>query len=465
MQTLSQDLRYGLRMLLKKPGFTAVAVVTLALGIGANTAIFSVVNGVLLRSLPYKEPERLVMLWEATARSRSIHLSHPNFVDWRAMNQSFESVSAFTGRWGGKSTVTGGSEPDRAYAVGVYRDFFKVFGVAPAVGRVFLPEESQYGTTPVVVVSYGFWQRRLGSDPSLGDKKLTIDGDVFHVVGVMPPGFSFPAETDLWVSHEQLTNDNGDRTSHNFAGIALSPETIPRLDEIRLDARTLAFTLGISLLTSLLFGLLPAIRVSKTDLQESLKEGGRAASSGSGALRGLLVVAEVALTLILLVGAGLLGRSFWRLLQVNPGFNPENVMTMQLSLPESDYGEAQQRRAFYDQLLQRVQSLPGVEAAGVINNLPMGGVNINGQFQIEGQREWNGYAGFRVVSADYFRALNIRLVSGRNGHRPADVRWRVGALGVGGVAGLLRPGAAGDESGSDDRAQARITGESFTSSR
>jgi hypothetical protein len=186
MNLLGQDLRYGARMLGKNPGFTLIAVLTLALGIGANAAIFSVVNGVWLRALPYKEPERLVMLWEANSRVRSGHVSHQNFVDWRTQSRSFEAISAHTGRWGGPSTVTGGNEPERAYAVSVYRDFFTVLGVAPSVGRTFLPEEARLGTTPVVVVSYGFWQRRLGSAPNLTDKRLAIDGQSFNVIGVMP---------------------------------------------------------------------------------------------------------------------------------------------------------------------------------------------------------------------------------------------------------------------------------------
>src|SRR5918911_684428 len=159
---LWQDLRYGARTLLKHPGFTVIAVLTLALGIGANTAIFSVVNGVLLRSLPYTEPERLVMLWQGHNRVRNKPLSHLNFIDWRAEQHSFEAISAYSGRWGGPETVTGGSEPERAYVVSVYKDFFKVMGVAPVAGRTFSPEEERAGTTPVVVVSYGFWQRRLG---------------------------------------------------------------------------------------------------------------------------------------------------------------------------------------------------------------------------------------------------------------------------------------------------------------
>ncbi|MGH9832721.1 MAG: ABC transporter permease, partial [Blastocatellia bacterium] len=544
MRNFWQDIRYGVRLLGKNPGFTLIAVATLALGIGANAAIFSVVNGVLLRSLPYREPDRIVMLWEAGDRIRNNFVSHLNFSDWRAQSQSFEAVSAYSGRFGGPSTIIGGSEPVRAHAVVVYRDFFNALAVTPVAGRAFSPEESNYGTTPVVVVSHGFWQRNLNADPNLADKKLTIGDRSYSVIGVMPPGFSFPAETDLWLSKEQLDNDTSSRSSHNYIGVArlkpgvtleqaqaemttiarriaerfpddsnhndvtvvslkdqltgairpalltlmvavgfvlliacanvanlmlaravgrqreiairaalgagrwrvvrqllteslllafvggaagllvaywlisallaLGPATIPRLSEVGIDGRTLAFTLGVSLLTSLLFGLAPALRVSKPNLNEMLKDGGRTAGAGSGLLRSALVVAEVALTLVLLIGAGLLMRSLWRVLSVNPGFNPEGALTMQMSLPQSEYKEAGRRIAFYRQLFERVRSLPGVESVGMINNLPMGGVDINGAFGIAGKPlDQGGYASFRVVSPDYFRALDISLVKGR----------------------------------------------------
>jgi len=543
MQTLWQDLRYGARRLLQQPGFTAVAALTLALGIGANAAIFSVVNGVLLRPLPYKEPERLMMLWEANDRVRNNPVSHQNITDWRARQQSFEFFSAFSGRWGGPETVSGGSEPERAYVVSVYRDFFSVLGVAPIVGRVFLPEESQPDAAPVVVVSHGFWQRRLGGGVDLTNKRLTIGGRSYNVIGVMPPGFSFPAETDLWVSKEQSGPDTSARSSHNYVGVArLKPNVtreqaqaemtaiarrivqedasdqqhndvnvisvkgqltgqvrrgllitfgavgcvlliacanvanlmlaraigrqkeiavraalgaararivrqllteslllalaggalglliafwlvkalvafgpaIPRLDEIGLDGGAVAFTFGVSLLTSLLCGLAPALSASRPDLNEALKEGARGASGNSGLSRGALVVAEVALTLVLLVGAGLLIRSLWRVMQINPGFDPEGALTMQVSLPESEYGGSSRKIAFYRQLLERLKSVPGVEAVGMINNLPMGGVDINGQFGVAGRpQDQYGYAGYRVVSPDYFRTMNIPLRKGR----------------------------------------------------
>ena len=544
MQTIMQDLRYGVRTLWQRPGFTAVAAITLALGIGANTALFSVVNGVLLRSLPYPDADRLVMLWEVSPKSRSNHVSYPNFNDWRQQSQSFQYISANTGKWGGPETVIGGAEPVRASVVSVFRNFFDVFGVKPIVGRTFTPEESNLGTNPVAVVSFGFWQRSLGADAKLADHKLKIGSSSFNVIGVMPQSFSYPQDTDVWVSREQLFTDESSRSSHNFAGvarlkpgvtiaqaqaemtaiahriaeqdpsdkthndvnvisikdqltgairpallmllaavgfvlliacanvgnlmlaravsrrreiairtalgasrlrivrqllteslllgllggvlglavaywliqslIALGPTTIPRLDSIRIDSGTLLFTLGISLLASVLFGLAPALRTSRPDLNETLKEGGRGSGGGSSLLRNTLVTAEMALTLVLLIGAGLLLKSFWRVQQVSPGFSSDNVLTMQVSLPDSEYDNSNRKIGFYRQVFERLKAQPGVESAGMINELPMSGVEINGAFGIAGRPlDQAGYASFRVIGPDYFRAMKIPLIKGR----------------------------------------------------
>ncbi|MCI0490618.1 MAG: ABC transporter permease [Blastocatellia bacterium] len=544
MEALWKDLRFSIRMLLKKPGFASVAALTLAMGIGANTAIFSVVNGVLLRPLPYKDPDRLAMLWETTGRSREVNVSHLNFIDWREQSRSFEYMAAYTGRWGGPATVIGGTEPERAYVSGVYRDFFSALGVTAAVGRTFLAEEHRPGANPVVVVSYGFWQRRLGGDRNLADKKLTVYGTSFDVVGVLPQGFSFPDGTDLWAPSE-LFEDTSARSAHNYeviarlkpgvtfaeaqaematigrqleqqypdtnegtsvavvslheqlvgdarpallvllaavgfvlliacanvanlllaralgrqkemairlalgAGrsriirqllteslmlslvggalglllafwlvgilIALGPGDIPRIDEIGIDGRALAYTLGLCLLTSLLFGLVPALRASRPDLHDSLKAGGRSSGAGAGrqGLRHLLVVAEITLTVVLLIGAGLLTKSFWNLLQVDAGFDPEQVLIMRMSLPSSEYREGHQTAGFYREALFLISSLPGVEAAGAINNLPLAGVNLNGQVEIEGKPDERGSAGYRIVSPGYFSAMSIPLIKGR----------------------------------------------------
>jgi putative ABC transport system permease protein len=544
MQTLWQDLRYGARMLLKNPGFSFTVILTLALAIGANAAIFSVVDGVLVRSLPYPGAEDLVLVWQANNSIRANPVSHQNFVDWRGQQHSFEAISAYSGRWGGPDIVIGGNEPERAYVVRVYRDFFKVLDAKPFTGRTFSPQESEAGTSPVIVTSYGFWQRQLGGDLNLANKKVTIDGTSFKVIGVMPAEFSYPANTDLWVSKEQLGNDTSARSAHNFISIArlksgvsleqsqaemsaiahriveqdpsdkqfpdaavvslkdqltgsirpalllllaavgcvlliacanvanlmlaralnrqgeigirtalgagrvrivrqllteglllalcggalgmllafwlvktlvaLGPTTLPRLQEITVNGRTLAFTFCVSLLTSLLFGLAPALRASRPDLIKILKAEGRTSSARSGLMRNTLVVAEVALALVILIGAGLLVKSLWRVLEVNPGFNPESVLTMQLALPSSEYDNRQKKIAFYGKLLERIKAVPGVQSVGMINELPMGGVDINGALLVSGQPlDKAGYASFRVVSPDYFDALKIPLVRGR----------------------------------------------------
>jgi putative ABC transport system permease protein len=539
------DLRYALRALRQRPGFTIIAVLTIALGIGANTAIFSVVNGVLLRGLPYPSADRIVLAWEASDTSRNIHLSYPNFNDWRNASQSFSAFSGHTGRWGGESTVVGGNEPERAYSVLVFKDFFTVFAVAPVVGRTFLPEESRFGAPAVAVISYGFWQRRLGGAADLSGRRLSIDGTTVDVVGVMPPSFSYPVDTDLWILREPLVSDETmSRSSHNFVGvarlkdgvtlaqaqaemkaigariaqsypnddkghnptliplleqmvggirtalmvllgavgfvlliacanvanlllarslarskeiavraalgasrgrlirqllteslllavlggvaglmlaywlvqllIAIGPATIPRLGEVHIDGRALSFTAALVLLASFLFGLVPALRVSRPDLNEALKEGGLRVSSSAGVWRQALVVAQVALTLMLLVGASLLGRSFWRLLQVDPGFRPTGALTVQLGLPSSSYATIESVAAFHERLQERLRSIAGVESAGLINNLPMAGVDINGSFAIEGRPpDKSGYGGFRITSPDYFRAMQIPILRGR----------------------------------------------------
>lgn len=236
METFLKDIRFQIRMLLKKPGYAAVAIITLALGIGANTAIFSVINSVLLRALPFKDPDRLVMIWETNASSRTVHVSHLNFIDWRDQSQSFEMMSAHSGRWGGPSTIQGGLEPVRAHAISVYRDFFNVFGLEPVVGRNFLAEEHEFGSSPAVIVSHAFWQRSLGGEVDLTDKRLTIDGTVFNVVGVMPANFSFPPDTDLWVPKEQLSKDTSARSSHNFRVIArLKPNVTISQAQVEID--------------------------------------------------------------------------------------------------------------------------------------------------------------------------------------------------------------------------------------
>ncbi|HZS07632.1 MAG TPA: ABC transporter permease [Blastocatellia bacterium] len=547
MQTLLQDLLFGARMLWKKPGFTLVAVITLALGIGANTAIFSVVNAVLLRPLPYPEPGRLVMAFlsdpqEGLNRSS---LGIADFLAVREQNQSFEKVAIFSVN---DFTLTGGERPEQVPGATVSADFFATLGVAPALGRTGLAEDERAESPRVVVVSHGFWRQRLAAEPQIIGRTINLDSTPFTVIGVMPEGFRFPLTPDaeLWpvrvirqprgrppyfnrcvarlkpgVTEQQARGDLTAIAARVQKQFPQSPfntmTTVPlvdyvvrdvrrallitlgavafilliaaanvanlqlaraaareremavrlalgasrwrvvrqllteslllaacggavglllavwgldlfrtfgqtdllRLQEVSLDGRVLGFTMLSALVGGLIFGLAPALESSKTDLNESLKEGGRAATEGDRRrrLRGLLVVAEVALTLVLLIGAGLLLRSFLRLQDVNPGFRPEHLLTAQISLPQARYAEDQKIIAFHQQLLNRLQNLPGVEAAGISMSLPPNLLQISNPFGIEGRPLQPGQARplaeEMTISPDYFRALGVPLLRGR----------------------------------------------------
>src|SRR5262245_10435442 len=499
-----QDLRYGVRMLLKHPGFTLIAVITLALGVGANTAIFSVVNAVVLRPLPYPDPERLVRLWESHPGRGwpEFSASALNFEDWRKQQTVFEQLAAY-----GFDTfnLTGDGEAERVAGLGVTANLFPTLGVAPALGRNFLPEEEQPGRHRVAILSDGLWQRRFGSDPQLIGRQIQLSGESYTVVGVMPPRFKLTPGTEVWTPlmlDPALAPWHANRDHHNIhvigrlkTGVSLAqaqaafdvvarqleqqypksnagwgvrlvsfydwlvPEQVrrsvlvlfaavgfvlliacanvanlmlagastrrremairsamgagrlrvmrqllteslllatlgglagallarwgaqlikastslnmPRLDETRLDLRALGFTLIISMLTGLIFGLAPAWQASVLDLNETLKEGRRAAGAARRGLRGALVVCEVALSLVLLLGAGLMIRSFSNLQNAPLGFAPENVLTMQIALPGSKYGEKAQRGAFYTQLLERMRAAPGVTDAAAVTQLPL----------------------------------------------------------------------------------------------
>ena len=550
LETLWHDLRYGFRMLLKKPGFTIIAVATLALGIGASTAIFSVVNGVLLRPLPYKDAERIVTVWQRNA-SRGTErdgVSPPNFLDYKERNQVFEVMAALR-PYG--LDYTGEGEPETFQSWLVTEGFFQILGVGALHGRTFLPEEYQPGREGVVVMSHGLWQRRFGSDPGIVGKQLVLDGKPSTVVGILPPEFHFtdkremiaPAifsesekrrraatylnviarlkpgvtlghagaemnniATQLAQEYSQTNREvgvtlvplpeqmlghvrpalrvlfgavsfvlliacanvanllfvRGAQRGREFAiraalgaarmrlvwqllteniilallggagglllahwGIklilALSPGNLPRVDQVRLDGVVLAFTLGVSLLTALIFGLVPLLHFSKPNLNESLKEGGRSATAGYARhrLRNLLVVGEIALALVLLIGAGLLMRSFVRLLQVDPGFRADNVIALQAHVQDL-YPTPPQQVAYFEQVLERLAALPGVKAAGAASAAPFvgeGSIEIDGAFTIEGQpapapgQEPTAYQ--TVVTADYFGALGIPLLRGR----------------------------------------------------
>jgi putative ABC transport system permease protein len=559
---LVNDLKFAIRQLLKNPGFTAVAVLTLALGIGANTAIFSVVNAVLLRPAPYPNPDRLVWIWEnRLSKNIPINPASPgNLQDWRDQSQTFERLSAWDGH---NFNLTDHGAPERVLGAKVFADFFEVLGARPALGRSFLPEDDRAGSQPVALLSHGLWQRRFGGDTNILGKALTIDGKSFTVIGVMSPQHAVPFNLfDLWTPfalEADRMKAHGDRflrpigrlkpgvtvqqaqaelaaitrrleqlypQENTGIGVSVIPfnemfsgeirlpllvllgavgfvlliacanvanlllarsaarekeialraalgatrlrltrqlfmETlllcalgaaaglglavygvevlrafvpavssnykvpIPGLDHMGIDRWVLLFTLGLSFVTALLCGLAPAVKTSKVDLNDSLKEGSRGAGGGvcGGRLRSLLVVSEVALTLVLLIGAGLMTESFWRLRDVHLGFDPRNVLTMSLSLPASKYSEEQQRADFYEQLVQRVQALPGVKAVAVANYVPLSGHWGTVGFRIEGRPALapGDYlsAEARTVSAGYFRAMAIPVLEGR-GFTAAD---------------------------------------------
>src|SRR6266850_1644859 len=569
MDTLLKDIRFGVRSLLKRRGFTSIAVLTLALGIGASTAIFSVVDGVLLRSLPYPEAERLVELREVNAKGKPMSFAEPNFLDVRDRSHTLEAVAQYGGEL---STVTGGSEPVRAFTVPVSGDFFHVLGTRPVIGRTFLPEESKPGGIPVAVVSYGFWQRLLGGKSDLAGTTLRLIDQNVTVVGVMPAGFAFPRDAEVWIPRELFPQETS-RSAHNWSVVArlrpginteqaktevsaignqlkqeygkdmdavnftvvpqqeylvgnvrgalvmilvavgfllavacanvanllfaqvtarqreiavrsalgatrwrlarqfitenlllaltagalgvllsfwgvdlllgLNQRSLPRMNEIGVNARAVAFTLGLSLLIAAVLGVVPLVRFSTRDLETSLRESGSGAPGYAGRhLRSLLVVAQMALTLILLVGAGLLGKSFYRLLQIDPGFRTESAVAMELSLPnprmdEKRYqqfmqsykrlmeqgvapdtsvrlsAEEERQRLFQVELLGRLSATPGVNAIGSISNLPLSGGGPDGTFLINNNPARKGHADYRLASSGYFAAMRIPLLRGR----------------------------------------------------
>jgi putative ABC transport system permease protein len=544
LEELWQDLRYGARMLLKQPGFTLIAVLTLALGIGANTAIFSVVNAALLCPLPYADDERLVMIWGKFpgAGIKRASVSVPEFIDYRDQTHSFAQV----GIYGDKDfTLTGRGEAERFSGALVSANLLSLLGINPAIGRHFLAEENQPDRSHVVILSYSLWQRRFGGDPQLIGQEITLNGIACTVVGIMPPGFQFPgAETQIWqplditaarlnerysrwlssvarlksgvtmaqaraemdaLAHSmrqehprfyredwgvnliplrnELIGDVRDAlpillavvgcvlliACANVANLLLSratarqkemtvraalgagrwrlirqlltesillaaaggglglllalwgnanliklgPQELSSGGPVSIDGRVLLFTLLVSLLTAVLFGLAPAWQTSKLNLTEALKEGGRNASAGRGRMRNLLVIGEIAMALILLVGAGLALKSFYRLLLVDPGFDPANVLTMRLDLSPVAYPEGRQQRAFYEQVLSRIESLSGVQAAGAVHNLPMSGGGNTRNFSIEGRPEPSLSVDFYQASPHYFSAMGMQVVSGR----------------------------------------------------
>ncbi len=544
-----QDLRYGLRVLAKSPGFAAAAVAALALGIGANTAIFSVVDAVLIRPLAYREPERLLVVWETFKARKQVRnvVSPANFLEWQAQNTVFEDIAALTDF---RLNLTGAGEPEELQAQIATANLFTVLGVNAARGRTFLPEEGLPNAANVVVLSHELWERRFGADPAVIGKSLNLGAEAHTVIGVMPRGFRFLNKAELWVPHRldrsrnyrqmagrylasvarlkpgvsleqaraemetiarRLEQDYPEfnkgwsvnpvpleeqiegemqrplavllvavglvlliacanvanlllaraasrqreiaiRTSlgaerwrvvrqllteslvlaalGGAAGllvarwgvdglVAVAPKNLPRLDEIGIDIRVLAFTMLLCILTAVVFGLGPAVLAVRANPQESLKEGGRSVLGGlrSRRLSSAFVMAEVALSLLLLIGAGLLIRSFQRLTAVNPGFQTENLLTARVTLPGSQYQPAQ-RVAFFRQAVERIATLPGVRSASAVSWLPFGGMRSATGFIIEGRPKpapgERPVTDVRTVLPNYFRTMGIPLLRGRD---------------------------------------------------
>jgi predicted permease len=552
MQSFFQDLRYGLRILTKQPGFSLLAVLTIGLGIGANTAIFSVVNGVLLKPLPYQAPEQLVRLFERSEQQPKFPMSPGNFQDYRDRNTSLAGLALYTRR---DLELSDQAHPERWVSMQITAGYFDLLGIKPMLGREFTRQDELPDNTQIVILSHGLWRRRFNSDPKIVGQSLTLLGRPFTVVGVLPPGVqhvggdyrstSHGENVDAWWPVElkpqsvrfahylnaigrlkpgvtaeqagadlntlagqlavQFPNSNQGwsiavRPLHeeivgrsrtmlwvllgvvvfvlliacvNIANLLLAratarereialraalgakpgriirqmltesmllalvggvlgvllaqwaietlrvlgPEQLPRLQAVSINGRLLLFTFGLTLITGLLFGLAPALQARGIQLNELIKEGGK---SGGGArqrrLRDALVVAEVALALVLLVGAGLLMRSFLKLQHANPGFNPDRVLTAALSLPRARYNDADKAIAFHDRLLEKISALPGVQSTGFTSDLPWTGYDENAGFTVEGKTfpPNDGPTGrYHFASADYFRTIGTPLIAGR----------------------------------------------------
>jgi len=551
MQTLWHDMRYGFRMLGKRPGFTLVAVITLALGIGANTAIFSMVNALLFNPLPFPKVDRLVAMWEKVP-SQGVERNETaiaNYLDWQAQNQSFEEVALYS--WW-NANLSGIDPPERVQGYVVTTNLLDTLKVRPALGRGFMPEEAEPGKDHVIILSYGLWQRRFGGDPGIINQTLPVNGIPRTVIGVMPEDFHFPKGVDVLAPYALTPQQARSRGSHGSLTIARLKDGVTlqqaqadmdaiaaRLEQqypqtntgrgvavytllddtvrlyrlallvsvlavsfvlliacanvanltmaraadrtkeiavrlalgasrwrimrqlltesvilailggaagillalwgtdtlkaampgdtvryiigwknISINVAVLAYTMGLSLLVGILFGFVPALQASKPDLNETLKEGGgKATASGHHRLRSVLVVAEVVLSLVLLIGAGLMMKSFWQILKTNPGFNGDNVLTMSMTLPRAKYPDEVQQLNFYQQLNQQVAALPGIEAVAMVNYIPLGGANSSDSFLVEGVpdpppgQEFIGR--YRVCTPDYFKTIGITLLNGR----------------------------------------------------
>jgi predicted permease len=551
MLTLLTDLKHGLRVLLKNPGFTAAAIIVLALGIGANTAIFSVVNAVLLRPLPFRDPARLVQIWHVPpAKSfpgmTEFAVSAANFIDWQQQNDVFDKIAIYTGS---SLNLTGREQPEALRGAAVSADFFSTLQVQPMLGRTFTPDQDQHGHNHAVILSYGLWKTRFAANPNIADQSVNLDGQSYIVTGVMGPKFRFPDWAQYWTPmgwtdkqravrgehhylviarlksstpipqaqaqmnaistrlaqqypeddkgwgavviplREQIVSDvrpallvllgavafvlliacanvanlvlaktfgrrkeiairvalgaTGSRVVQQIlaetlllslaggalglllahSGIALIlkflSDNLPKSTEVTLDASVLAFTIFISILTGVIAGLLPAIRMTKTNVNDALKQGMGKTDSDSGGrrTRSILVVSEVALSLILLVGAGLMIRSLWLLSTLDAGFDPHGVLTMNLVVPNNKYSRPVDEIAFFDRVLSKVRALPGVVSAGLIDDLPLNGgshqpVAIEGR-PVQAMSD-QPEVDTRTITPGYLSAMRIPVRRGRD---------------------------------------------------
>ena len=547
MDSLIKDVRYGVRSLLKHPGFTAIAVVILALAIAATTSIFSVVNAVLLRPLPFPEPERLVVINEINPQQgpEPFELSYLNWLDLRQQSKSFEEIAGVNFA---SFVLDLNGEPSRVQGMGVSANLFPLLRAQAAQGRTFLPEDEKPGANRVAVVSHQFWQRHF-LNQSLNGQGIKLDNQGFAIVGVMSPGFQFPDDKmEVWVPfgpdsgerffqnravhfifglgrlkagvtqaqaaselttiftdiqrahaneddghavtltplHERVTGDlkpalfvllgavifvlligcanvanlqlarTASRVREMAIRVALGasrwrvirqslveslllsliggalgfllamwtitwlllhlPEGFPRASEIGVNAAVFVFTFAVSLLTGIVFGLVPAIQAARTDVNHALKSGGKGSINSGSRLRRVLVVGEIALSLMLFIGAGLLIKSFWLLTHVNPGFQPDHLLTLHVSLPEQKYSEDAQVIEFFRKVPEQLSSLPGVKAVSAVNRLPISGGDPHGNLTIESRTFNTGEApavSYRRILPNYFRAMGIPLVQGR----------------------------------------------------
>jgi putative ABC transport system permease protein len=547
MTTILQDLRYGARMLLKTPALTAIVILALALGIGANAAIFSVINAVVLRPLPYDHAEQLLFLNERSPVLDEMSISYPDFTDWRDQNHVFEKIGVYNRN---SYNLTGYGDAERILTAQVSADLFSALRVNTGIGRLFTNDEDKPGAAPVVLLSYALWQRRFGGENSILNQTITLNGKSYTVIGVMPQDFAFPTRVEMWVPVGQLSGDpnwqqrgnhpglygvarlkpgatqaqaqadmnniaanlqkqypdsntnNGVRirtlmevlvgdtvkstlwilfgavafvlliACANIANLLLaratarrkemairtamgagrwriarqllteslllaivgggiglviarltikwilyvSPTAIPRAREITLDWRVLGFTFGVSVLTGILFGLVPSIQAGEVDVHETLKEAGRGTSARHW-LRSSLVIVEVATTMVLLIGAGLMIRSFYQLQNVNPGFSYENLTSFTVSLPQRKYTVEEQRAQFFNNLVQEIRALPGVQSVGAASGLPLGNNGWQTSFIVDGRPAPppgdTPLMEACTVTPDYFRAMNIPLLRGR----------------------------------------------------